>query len=157
MTTIARHRTEGGRQDTVKPAVHIGELASGDILRIHDWHLHVLTVTGDIVSEVLTAEFHSLLHFAKDDVVDVVRSIHQPPARPAERKSGKGSNMSGLRTATAVELQDADPSAEPDARWVWTIDSSAIRQAQQCVDPALQDVLLGWQGLPEDLACRRPR
>jgi hypothetical protein len=54
-------------------AVHADELASGDILQMHDWQLHVLMVATELATAVRTAEFDFLLHFANDDVVDVVR------------------------------------------------------------------------------------
>jgi hypothetical protein len=55
------------------------DLVIGDVLRINDWHLHVRAVEHDIATAVLTAEFEFLLHFARDELVQVVRDALQPP------------------------------------------------------------------------------
>jgi hypothetical protein len=74
--TITHFRAENGRTHQAKLTLHAGELASGDVLQMHDWQLHVLAVDSDVVTDVRTAEFDFLLHFAQDAVVDVVRSVH---------------------------------------------------------------------------------
>jgi hypothetical protein len=51
------------------------QLAIGDILRVNDWHLHVVAVEREIGTAVLTAEFDFLLHFTRDDIVDVLTSF----------------------------------------------------------------------------------
>jgi hypothetical protein len=48
------------------------DLAIGDVIHINDWQLHVISVERDIATAVLTAEFKFLLHFTRDDVVDVL-------------------------------------------------------------------------------------
>lgn len=48
------------------------QVAIGDILRVNDWHLHVVGVECEIGTAVLTAEFNFLLHFTRDDTVDVI-------------------------------------------------------------------------------------
>lgn len=52
--------------------IHAEELASGDVLQMHDWQLHVVTVDYDTATAVGTAEFDFPLHFAAGDVVDVL-------------------------------------------------------------------------------------
>ena len=37
------------------------------------------------------------------------------------------------------------------ARWSWTVDANAVHKLRDCFDPALQDALVGWPGLPEGL------
>jgi hypothetical protein len=54
------------------------QLAIGDILRLNDWHLHVTAVEREIGTAVLTAEFNFLLHFTRDDTVDVITSSGTP-------------------------------------------------------------------------------
>jgi len=54
------------------------QLAPGDILRLNDWHLHVIAVEREIGTAVLTAEFDFLLHFTGDDAVDVITSSGIP-------------------------------------------------------------------------------
>jgi len=50
------------------------QLAVGDILRVNDRRLHVVAVEREIGTVVLTAEFDFLLHFTRDDMIDVVTS-----------------------------------------------------------------------------------
>ena len=50
------------------------QLAIGDILRVNDWHLHVVAIEREIGTAVLTSEFDFLLHFTRDDTVDVITS-----------------------------------------------------------------------------------
>ena len=47
------------------------DLAVGDVLHINDWHLHVINIERDQVMAVLTAEFDFLIHFAREDIVQV--------------------------------------------------------------------------------------
>jgi hypothetical protein len=54
------------------------QLAIGDTLRVSDWHLHVIAVEREIGTAVLTAEFNFLLHFTRDDTVDVITSSGIP-------------------------------------------------------------------------------
>ncbi|HKC28340.1 MAG TPA: hypothetical protein VKB75_10040 [Jatrophihabitans sp.] len=56
------------------------ELTRGDVLRIHDWRLHVLAVEHELGTAVLTSEFDFLLHFCRHDAVDVEREPDQPSA-----------------------------------------------------------------------------
>ena len=65
-----------------RPAMKIParQLAIGDTLCINDWQLHVIAVECEIGTAVLTAEFDFLLHFTRDDTVDVVTSSDAPPA-----------------------------------------------------------------------------
>jgi hypothetical protein len=51
------------------------ELAVGDVIRLNDWRLHVVAVEHDLAIGVLTAEFAFLLHFARNDPVDVVAEV----------------------------------------------------------------------------------
>ncbi len=53
--------------------IHAGDLATGDVLTLNDWRLHVIAVEHDHAVGVLTAEFDFLIHFRKDDLVDVRR------------------------------------------------------------------------------------
>jgi hypothetical protein len=57
------------------------ELSAGDVVRIHDWRLHVVAVDNDLGTAVLTAEFDFLLHFARHETVEVEhRSRELTPA-----------------------------------------------------------------------------
>ena len=47
------------------------DLAVGDILVLHDWNLHIIEVERDRAVTVLTAEFGFLLHFRRNEAVDV--------------------------------------------------------------------------------------
>jgi hypothetical protein len=49
------------------------DIAVGDVLRVNDWQLHVVAVERDLATAVLTVEFGFLLHFTRDDVVDVLK------------------------------------------------------------------------------------
>jgi hypothetical protein len=56
------------------------KLATGDVVRLNDWQLHVTAVKRDVGTAVLTAEFGFLFHFTRDEVVDVIEGVHTPPA-----------------------------------------------------------------------------
>jgi hypothetical protein len=56
------------------------ELTVGDVMRVNDWRLRVVAVEHDLATAVLTAEFDFLLHFARDDSVDVVGNAREPSA-----------------------------------------------------------------------------
>ena len=56
------------------------QLAAGDILHVNDWHLHVIAVERDLGTAVLTAEFDFLLHFTREDAVDVITTAGLPAA-----------------------------------------------------------------------------
>jgi hypothetical protein len=56
------------------------QLAIGDLLRVNDWHLHVIAVEREIGIAVLTAEFNFHLHFGGDDMVDIIISSGAPSA-----------------------------------------------------------------------------
>jgi hypothetical protein len=58
-------------------------LAVGDVLRLNDWHLQVIAVEHDLATAVLTAQFEFLLHFTRDDSVDVVGKVQQRSAAAA--------------------------------------------------------------------------
>ena len=58
-----------------------GQLATGDVLHVNDWHLHVTAVERDLGTAVRTEEFDFLLHFGRDETVDVV-STRDIPAAP---------------------------------------------------------------------------
>ncbi|MCW2522230.1 MAG: hypothetical protein JWO63_565 [Frankiales bacterium] len=60
--------------------IHAHDLAIGDVLQLHDWRLHITAVEHERATAVLTAEFASLLHFTRDDWVEVVGDHHQAPA-----------------------------------------------------------------------------
>jgi hypothetical protein len=51
--------------------IHAEDLAVGDILVLHDWNLHILEVGRDRAVTVFTAEFGFLLHFRRNEAVDV--------------------------------------------------------------------------------------
>lgn len=51
--------------------IHAEDLTAGDILVLHDWRLHVVEVVHDRAIAVLTAEFNFLLHFVRNEVVQV--------------------------------------------------------------------------------------
>ena len=57
------------------------DLAIGDVFQVNDRRLHVIAVERDIATAVLTAEFEFLLHFTRDDVVDVL--VHMQEAAVA--------------------------------------------------------------------------
>jgi hypothetical protein len=52
--------------------IHAKDLAAGDILVLHDWNLHIIEVEGDRAVTVLTVEFGFLLHFRRNEAVDVL-------------------------------------------------------------------------------------
>jgi hypothetical protein len=56
------------------------QLAIGDLLRVNDWHLHVIAVEREIGIAVLTTEFNFPLHFGGDDMVDIIISSGAPSA-----------------------------------------------------------------------------
>ncbi len=60
--------------------VRARDLVIGDVLRINDWRLNVTAVEHDRATAVLTAEFEFLLHFTRDDSVDVVGDVQPAPA-----------------------------------------------------------------------------
>jgi hypothetical protein len=60
--------------------IHAQDLATGDILNLHDWQLHVTGVDRDRAVAVRTAEFDFLIHFLSDELVDVTASA---PSRAA--------------------------------------------------------------------------
>jgi hypothetical protein len=47
------------------------DLAVGDMLVLHDWNLHIIEVERGRAVSVLTAEFGFLLHFLRNEAVDV--------------------------------------------------------------------------------------
>jgi hypothetical protein len=71
---LTRHLTDQGPPMKI-PAP---QLAIGDILRVNDWHLRVIAVEREIGTAVLTAEFNFLLHFTRDDTVDVITRSGTP-------------------------------------------------------------------------------
>ena len=54
------------------------DLARGDVIRLHDWHLHVVAVEHGMATGVLTSEFDFLLHFGRDEALEVVRRRPTP-------------------------------------------------------------------------------
>lgn len=48
----------------------------GDVIRLHDWILHVVAAEHDVGTAVLTAEFDFLLHFDRDEPIEVLSSPH---------------------------------------------------------------------------------
>jgi hypothetical protein len=56
------------------------ELTVGDVLRLNDWQMHVIAVEHDLGTAVLTAEFGFLLHFTRDETVDIVGDGVPEPA-----------------------------------------------------------------------------
>jgi hypothetical protein len=60
--------------------IPVRELTVGDILRLNDWQLHVIAVEHDIATAVLTTEFGFLLHFTRDQTVDILGNVVQQPA-----------------------------------------------------------------------------
>jgi hypothetical protein len=57
-----------------------GQLATGDILHVNDWHLHVTAIERDLGTAVRTAEFDFLLHFTRDETVNIVTNPDLPAA-----------------------------------------------------------------------------
>ncbi|MDT4905484.1 MAG: hypothetical protein QOH52_3500, partial [Pseudonocardiales bacterium] len=51
-----------------------------DVIRLNDWHLHVVAVENDIATAVLTEEFDFLLHFTRGESLDVLNRVHDPSA-----------------------------------------------------------------------------
>jgi hypothetical protein len=51
--------------------IHARDLAAGDILALNDWRLHVLAVEHEPVVGVRTTEFDFLIHFSKNEIVNV--------------------------------------------------------------------------------------
>ncbi|MCW2656028.1 MAG: hypothetical protein JWR06_221 [Jatrophihabitans sp.] len=60
--------------------IPVRELAVGDVIRLNDWHLHVVAVENDIATAVLTEEFDFLLHFTRGESLDVLNRVHDPSA-----------------------------------------------------------------------------
>jgi hypothetical protein len=56
------------------------ELSIGDIVRVHDWRLHVIAVDHDVGTSVLTEEFDFLLHFTQQESVEVEGRLRGPSA-----------------------------------------------------------------------------
>jgi hypothetical protein len=54
------------------------DLAPGDVIRLHDWQLHVVTVEHGLATAVLTSEFDFLLHFGRDESLEVARRHRAP-------------------------------------------------------------------------------
>src|SRR5262249_4196749 len=70
-----RHRTTQGPPMNI-PARH---LPIGAPLSVNACQLHAIAVECDIGPAVLTAEFDFLLHFTRDDIVDVITSSDAAP------------------------------------------------------------------------------
>lgn len=51
------------------------DLQAGDVVTLHDWNLHVIHVDCDRAVAVLTAEFDFLIHFLRDELVSVRKSL----------------------------------------------------------------------------------
>ena len=60
--------------------IPVRELTVGDILRLNDWQLHVIAVEHDVATAVLTTELGFLLHFTRDQTVDILGNVGQQPA-----------------------------------------------------------------------------
>jgi hypothetical protein len=61
--------------------VPVRELTVGDILRVNDWQLHVIAVEHDAATAVLTSELGFLLHFTRDEIVDIRgKAVREPAA-----------------------------------------------------------------------------
>jgi hypothetical protein len=60
--------------------IPVRELTVGDILRLNDWQLHVIAVDHDLATAVLTSEFGFLIHFTRDQTVDIRGDVVQPAA-----------------------------------------------------------------------------
>ena len=60
--------------------IPVRELTVGDILQLNDWQLHVVAVEHDTATAVLTDELGFLLHFLRDETVDIVGSVVRQPA-----------------------------------------------------------------------------
>lgn len=56
------------------------ELTIGDVLLVNDWQLHVTAVEHEMATAILTTEFAFLLHFMRDDLVDVVGDVQERSA-----------------------------------------------------------------------------
>jgi hypothetical protein len=61
--------------------IPVRELTVGDILRLNDWQVHVIAVDHDLATAVLTSEFGFLLHFTRDETVDIVGDLVREPRR----------------------------------------------------------------------------
>lgn len=46
--------------------------------------------------------------------------------------------------------------AAHNSDWTWTVERHTVRDLDRLSDPALQDVLVGWRGLPDELMGRVP-
>jgi hypothetical protein len=53
------------------------QLTIGDVLLVNDWQLHVTAVEHELATAIGTAEFEFLLHFTRDDFVDVVGNAQE--------------------------------------------------------------------------------
>ncbi len=58
------------------------DLTIGDVLLVNDWQLHVTAVEHEMATAILTSEFKFLLHFMRDDLVDVVGDVQERPLAP---------------------------------------------------------------------------
>jgi hypothetical protein len=56
------------------------QLTIGDVLLVNDWQLHVTAVEHEIATAIGTAEFEFLLHFTREDYVDVVSDVQESAA-----------------------------------------------------------------------------
>ena len=78
--------------------IPVRELTVGDILRLNDWQMHVTAVEHDLATAVLTSEFGFLLHFTRDQTVDIVGDVVR------ERRRG---------VTRATEQAETSPSGDP--------------------------------------------
>lgn len=62
--------------------IYARNLAVGDVLHLHDWTLHVVGVERELAIGVVTAEFDFLIHFARNEVVDVFNRGPAPQCLP---------------------------------------------------------------------------
>ncbi len=53
--------------------IPVRQLTVGDTFRLNDWQMRVIAVEHDRATAVLTSEFGFLLHFTRDQTVDIVR------------------------------------------------------------------------------------
>lgn len=92
------------------------DLACGDLLQVHDWRLHVMAVDTDAGTVVQTAEFGFPLHYAPDELVDVVAPVHRncdepisncSSVSPPAASAGSPPELAGARQVRNNQLQSA--------------------------------------------------
>ena len=89
--------------------IPVRELTVGDIFRLNDWQMHVIAVEHDLATAVLTSEFGFLLHFTRDETVDIVGDVVRERRRGVTRA-----------TEQAETPPRGDRTCRPAAKPTWT-------------------------------------